>query len=73
MKNSSPWRALVWAHNRSAAPAPLWPLVLVVVAEFTKAVVAVHRYECLKQLASESDDHAANNARRIYLEFYADR
>jgi hypothetical protein len=45
-------------------------LVVVVVAEFTKAVAAAHRYERLKHLALESDDHAANNARRIHLEFY---
>jgi hypothetical protein len=73
MKNSSPSRALVWAHSRSAAPASPWPLVLVVVAEFTKAVAAAHRYERLKHLALESDHHTASNARRIYLEFYADR
>ena len=73
MKSSSPTRAPVWAHSRSAAPASLWPLVLVVVGEFTKAVAAAHRYERLKHLAFESDDHAASNARLIYMEFYADR
>jgi len=74
MKSSSLSRALGWARSRPAvsAPAAPWPLVLVVLAEFTKAVAAAHRYERLKYLTLESDDRAAGNARQIYTEFYAD-
>jgi hypothetical protein len=74
MKSSSLSRALGWARSRPAvsAPAAPWPLVLVILAEFTKAVAAAHRYERLKYLALEGDDPAATNARRVYMEFYAD-
>jgi hypothetical protein len=49
-----------------------WSLVLAFVVEFRKAVAATHRYEQLKRLAPESDDPAANTARRIFVEFYSD-
>lgn len=72
MKTSPSSRAVVWAHSRSAVPASPGSLVLAVVAEFTKAVAAAHRYERLKHLALEGDDPAATSARRIYMEFYSD-
>lgn len=73
MKSSPPSRPFGWSHSPSAFPALPWSLVLVVLAEFTTAVAAAHRYEHLKARASESDDCATHYARRVYLEFYADR
>ena len=68
----SPSSALVWTRSSSAGSASPWSLVLVVVAEFTKAIAASNRYEDLKSRALENNDHAADNARQIYTEFYAD-
>jgi hypothetical protein len=72
MKSAPSSYAVFSARSRSAVPAASWSLVLVVVAEFKKAVVAAHRYERLKYLALKSNDAAATTARRIYMEFYSD-
>jgi hypothetical protein len=77
MTSSSPSLSSVWKESRSTlsgqAFAPLLPLVLAVVEEFSRATAAAHRYEQLKQTAWAHDDRAADVARRIFMEFYSDR
>jgi glutathione S-transferase len=73
MTSSPPVPTKTWGR-RSAAPAiaQAWSLVLAVVAELAKAVAAERRYEQLRCRAFDMDDPAANTARRIYTEFYAE-
>jgi hypothetical protein len=52
-------------------PAPVFAYVLAIVAEFRRAVAATERYEQLRRTARSCPD--ANAARRVYVEFYADR
>jgi hypothetical protein len=54
-------------------PAPVFAYVLAVVAEFRRAVAATERYERLRLTARACDDADASPARRVYVEFYADR
>jgi hypothetical protein len=54
-------------------PYPALAYVLAVVAEFRCAIAATERYEQLRPTPHACDDPDAKPARRIYLEFYADR
>ena len=60
---------------RRAGPAfaPGLAFVLAIATEFGRAVAAAHRYERLQRMARAPDDPAVSTARRIYMEFYADR
>jgi hypothetical protein len=73
---SSPPRASVWERSRSAVPAELLAsglaFVLVVAAEFSRAIAAARRYDQLKKRSAPTQRTAANIARRIYMEFYSD-
>jgi len=51
----------------------MFAYVLAIVAEFRRAVAATERYEQLRGTAHPCDGPDANAARRIYVEFYADR
>jgi hypothetical protein len=76
MTASSSPHASVWERSRSAIPAELLAsglaFVLVVAAEFSRAIAAAHRYDQLKTSSAPTWRPAANTARRIYMEFYSD-
>jgi hypothetical protein len=54
-------------------PDSVFAYVLAIVAEFARAVAATERYERLRLTARACDDADVNAARRVYVEFYADR
>ena len=60
---------------RRAGPGlrPGLAFVLAIATEFGRAAAAAHRYERLQRMARAPDDPAVSTARRIYVEFYADR
>jgi hypothetical protein len=74
--SSAPPHASVWERRRYAVPGsafvPGWAFVRAVVAEFSRAAAATHRYQQLKSMASARDTPATDTARRIYMEFYSD-
>jgi hypothetical protein len=53
--------------------APVFRLVLAIIAEFRRAIAATERYEQLRYSARASNDIDADAARRVYVEFYAER
>ena len=61
------------SFRAGAAFAPGLAFVLAIATEFRRAVAAAHRYERLQRTAIAGDDPAVSTARRIYMEFYADR
>ena len=65
------------AYAAPAATGPAvargWAFVVVLAAEFRRAMAAARRYEELKDTAHGDDDPEAGPARRVYLEFYSTR
>jgi hypothetical protein len=76
MAGSSTLPAPILEQRRAADPsagfAPGLTLVLVIAEEFRRAAAATHRYDQLRHTARARGEPAADIARRIYVEFYAD-
>jgi hypothetical protein len=60
------------AAKPSSGFAPGLAFVLAIAEEFSRAAAATHRYDQLKHAARAHGEPAADIARRIYTEFYAD-
>jgi len=70
MRSSS--RPYAAVGTRQCTTVPIFVFALAVIAEFRRAVAATERYEQLRYTARARNRPAANLARRIYTEFYAD-
>jgi hypothetical protein len=76
MAQSSTLRAPVLKRRHAAEPSPGvargLTFVFAIVEELRRAAAATHRYDQLKHAARARGEPAADIARRIYIEFYAD-
>ena len=52
--------------------APTLALVRIIAEEFSRATAAAHRYERLKRAGRGGSGCAADAARQVFVEFYAD-
>jgi hypothetical protein len=76
MMRSSTLPAPILERRRAAEPGAGFArglmFVLAIAEEFRRAAAATHRYDQLKHAARARGEPAADIARRIYVEFYAD-
>jgi hypothetical protein len=73
MKSTAPQRTSVWPRQHPTVSDHVFAFALAAVLESRRAIAAASRYEQLRLKRRACDDPEANPARRIYLEFYADR